>query len=80
MLGIFVLSVVCVGLYIAFLIPHSITTEMIVQGNLKTEKVINYPLSFRTYFLESLKILCIINIPNMIILFGKFKKSLRTQI
>lgn len=74
MLGIFVLSVVCVCLYLGFLIPHSISTEMIVQENLRTEKVVNYPLSFKTYFFESLKILCIVNIPNIVITIKKLNR------
>lgn len=45
MLGIFVLSVVCVCLYLGLLIPHSITSEMIVQENLRIEEVVNHPLS-----------------------------------
>ncbi len=75
MIGIFVLSVVCVCLYLGLLIPHSITSEMIVQENLRIEEVVNYPLSFKTYFVESLKILCIINIPNIIIVIKKLNRS-----
>lgn len=75
MLGIFVLSVICVCLYLGLLIPHSITSEMTVQENLRMEEVVNYPLSFKTYFVESLKILCIINIPNIIIVMKKLNRS-----
>lgn len=73
--SIFVLSVICVCLYLGLLIPHSITSEMTVQENLRMEEVVNYPLSFKTYFVESLKILCIINIPNIIIVMKKLNRS-----
>lgn len=76
MIGIFVLSVVCVCLYVGLLIPHSITIEMIVQENLRTEKVVNHPLSFKTYLFESLKIICIINIPNIIIIIRKINRTI----
>ena len=44
MIGIFVLSLICVCLYLGLLIPHSITTERIVQDNLRIEEVINLSL------------------------------------
>lgn len=76
MIGIFVLSLICVCLYLGLLIPHSITTERIVQDNLRIEEVINYPLPFKTYFFESLKIFGIINIPNIFIIIKKLNRTI----
>lgn len=68
MVGTFVISIVMVVFYMAFLIPHSITTIEIVEEGIRDERITTYPLSNKTYLLESLKIFCGINVPNAIII------------
>lgn len=76
MIGTFILSIAAVAVYLIFVIPHSVTTTEIAQKGIRSEMITMYPLSVKAYFFESLKIFCIINIPNMIFLIRKVNRRI----
>lgn len=75
-IGTFILSIAAVAVYLIFVIPHSVTTTEIAQEGIRHEMITIYPLSAKAYFAESLKIFCIINIPNMIFLIRKMNRRI----
>lgn len=76
MIGTFILSIAAVTVYLVFLTPHSVMTTEIVQGDIRNETITIYPLSLKDCFFESLKIFCIINIPNMMIVIRKVNRMI----
>lgn len=74
MAGIFIFSVAAVIFYLAFLIPHSISTTEIIEEGVRNERITTFPLSVKDYIFESLKMFLIINIPNIIIIIKKVNR------
>lgn len=75
-IGTFVLSIIAVAVYLILVIPHSVKITEVIQKGIRNETIITYPLSVKTYFFESLKIFCIINIPNMMIVIRKVNRKI----
>lgn len=76
MAGIFIFSVAAVIFYLAFLIPHSISTAEIVEEGVRNERITTYPLPVKDYIFESLKLFLIINIPNIIFIIKKMNRTI----
>ncbi len=79
MLLILTASIAAVAIYLIFLIPHSMTTELF-QSDIREEVITTYPLPRKEYLLESAKLFLIVNIPNVLILIKHFSRFLAEKL